>query len=42
MFLDKGKLGLCSVADFSNTGARVPTSAECTPCYICEGQSSLD
>ena len=32
MFLHLSKLGLGSVADFSNTGTRAPTSAEHTPC----------
>ena len=31
MFLHISKLGSGSVADFSNTGTRAPTSAECTP-----------
>ena len=32
MFLHLSKLGLGSVADFQNTKARAPTTAECTSC----------
>ena len=33
---------LSSLADFSNTGARAPTSAGCAPFYLCEGLCGLD
>ena len=36
------RLCLSSVADFSNTGARAPTSAECAPFYPFEGCCGLD
>ena len=34
-------LGLSSVADFLNTGARIATSAECAPCLPAQKEDAV-